>query len=410
MARGTDEDWDTLYEQARAALDSRDANRLDRCAAELIGCDPERSEGYRLRAEAARLRGDLVEAVRFASESVARDPEDSFCHYRLASFLRRTGDKVRAEKHLYEAIQRDPTHYAYWVERGWLAVDAKDTKLAERCADKARELAPYSTLPLWLRASIMPTERPAERRAAIEAFEQILERDPDDDQAWAMLADLHLANKGSAKAEDAIRTALSIDPTDGSHRALLFRVLKQRSWVYRVLRWPGDITWKGIEWIGRWPLWVLIPLGALALRFVVVFAFVGVAWAVLILPVLLLYQWLATASLGKRAREIVRPRRGFFDVIHWPPAARAALVVAAACVYWVGSWLALGRPTARQLAEAGGYAIGGLLVVLFVVGVPWMIVDWFRTRIRKRKARTNRLDPLLAPRDNNAVRGRGGAS
>jgi hypothetical protein len=330
--------------------------------------------------------------VELGREALARAPDSDYVHYRLAAYLRRSGDLTGARRHAEAAIERDPRYAPYWTELGWIERQSgSGDEVARRCADRALEIRPEDVYALYLRAFTLPEDTAAQRRDALTAYKRVLEVDPEFDAAWGAKARLHLAAAELDEAEEAARTALSLDPEDDAFRGTLYDVLKRRSIVYRVLRWPGDVVGKGFGLIDRlpWWLWILLCVVGIGSRFFLLLLAAGLVWLVFVYPVLKLYEWLSTSDVRRRAREVA-PRGGRMSLHRWPRFARAGLVLAGAGLLWYGAWRFFGSEQGRStFAVVVAVAFG--LAVLFGFGA----LLWDALRRRGRRRRRERLEAMM---------------
>jgi tetratricopeptide (TPR) repeat protein len=381
------EHWDGLVAQARLHLGGGDPARLEATAREMIALDPDHEMGYRFVAESLLRRGDAAGAVRLGEEALARAPDSDFVHYRLSVFLRLKGDRKAAREHVGKAIEKDPEYADYWTELGWISYLDEDRASARRCAEKAIELVPDDADALYLKAATLPAETKEEVRTALEAYEEVLEQNPDFDPAWGQTARLRFRSGDLEGAEEAARTALSLDPDDDHHRKVLYDVLKRRSWVYRVLRWPGDTIGKGFGLIQKlpWWAWILLCVVGIGGRVFLVLLALGLLWLTFLFPVLKAYEYLTLADVRRRAREIAPRRRRRLDVHRWPAAVRVGLFVALAGGLWYGAWRLLKDERARTVMLA-------ILGVAFVLAVLLGLIGWGIEIVQRRRTKRRRAD------------------
>jgi protein O-GlcNAc transferase len=90
----------------------------------------------------ARLRGDLVDALRHYNQASSIAPDDLYARYWLATCYEQRGNLPRAREHCEAGLRIDPKQIGMLLRLGSIAMAARDHKLALDCYLKAAELDP----------------------------------------------------------------------------------------------------------------------------------------------------------------------------------------------------------------------------------------------------------------------------
>ena len=383
-----DERWDSLAAQADAYLRSDNPTRLHEVAKELIECRPQDEYGYRMAGESYLQRGDLDPAVEHMRKAVEAEPEYDFAIYRLGVFLRLQGKTKEAESLIQRAIELDPEYPSYWVELGEISLVEDDYDGGERYAKRALELDADHIGARQLLSRSLSEAGPKKHAERLEILDRALQDDPEDADVWDDRAELLLKMKRYAEAEDSARQALLLEPGNGWYRKTLYSVLKRRSLIYRVLRWPGDLVAKGFAWIDRssWTFWIVLCLIGVGSRLFLLLLALGAVWITCIFPVMKLYEWMTIADIRARAREVHDGRRRGNWLFRLPLAVRMLLFLGLAGGFWYLLYRLVDTDGGRKALMIGfGVLILGALL-LALVGLVLMARD--KRRAKRRRERT----------------------
>ncbi|MDJ0522910.1 MAG: tetratricopeptide repeat protein [Planctomycetota bacterium] len=383
-----EERWDSLAAQADAYLRSRTSERLHEVAQELIECRPQDEFGYRMAGESWLQRGDLDKAIDHLRKAVEAEPEYDFALYRLGVMLRVDGKTKEAEQHVQQAIELDPEYAGYWVELGEIAITEDDHDGAERYANRALELDAEHVGARQLLSRSLEEAGPKKHAQRLEILDRALQDDPEDADVWDDRAALLLKMGRLDEAEDSARQALMLEPGNGYYRKTLYSVIKRRSWIYKFLRWPGDLVVKGFAWIDRssWTFWILLCLIGVGSRIFLFLLALGAVWVTCFFPVLKLYEWMTISEIRKRAREIHdHTRRGgwFFRMPAW---VRTLLFLAVAGGFWYGLYRLVDTEGGRRALVIGFGIVVGLAILLAIFGLFLIVRD--KRRAKRRRKRT----------------------
>jgi tetratricopeptide (TPR) repeat protein len=121
---------------------------------------------------------------------------------------------------------------------------------AEQYSRRAAELDPNNkTAPMFIARTIHAQYRPgvqtpdniAKAQQAIDAYQQILERNPSDDEAYKAIAYLYGAIKDNDKLKQWITARATSDTTDPTKRAEAYVVLASKDWEcsFQITELPG---------------------------------------------------------------------------------------------------------------------------------------------------------------------------
>ncbi|MCA1577426.1 MAG: hypothetical protein LC794_08700 [Acidobacteria bacterium] len=122
---------------------------------------------------------------------------------------------------------------------------------AEQYSRRAAELDPNNkTAPMFIARTIHAQYRPgvqtpdnvAKAQEAIEAYQQILQRNPSDDEAYKAIAYLYGAIKDNDKLKQWITARATSDTTDPPKRAEAYVVLASKDWEcsFQITELPGN--------------------------------------------------------------------------------------------------------------------------------------------------------------------------
>jgi len=167
--------------------------------------------------------GQLERALQAASDAVARQPDDPLAHFLLGTTVRMKGaDHLDAAlAHLAEAIRRDPTFDMAHAVRGEVLIELGRFAEAEQAIRTAMELDPHDAQHhsryAWL-LSICDRDE-----VALAHCEHALSLEPDDADLHQQRATLLLFVDPSQwkVSEEAVRTALRMDPQSPMNHAIL---------------------------------------------------------------------------------------------------------------------------------------------------------------------------------------------
>ena len=93
---------------ARKMKRSQLAQEIDHHGAEAIRLDPERADGYVIRAKAAMIEGDTFRSSSWASEAVKREPDNPVAHQVLGMSAELHGDTKAAADHYVTSGRLNP--------------------------------------------------------------------------------------------------------------------------------------------------------------------------------------------------------------------------------------------------------------------------------------------------------------
>jgi hypothetical protein len=112
----------------RALRKSQVVREIDQHGAEAIRLDPDRADGYAIRAKASVLEEDAVQASTWAREALTREPDNPVGHQVLGMSAQLLGDTRAAADHYVSAGRLNPRSSASTTllkglrRRGWIAV------------------------------------------------------------------------------------------------------------------------------------------------------------------------------------------------------------------------------------------------------------------------------------------------
>jgi tetratricopeptide (TPR) repeat protein len=238
------------------ALQLNRAGRHDeslREAAEALRLNPASREARDVMASSLELSSRQDEAIAFLLRELPRDPKDRASRRRLVELLEIRGQRARADSVLEAGVREDPGEVEWFVRAATLAQDAGEFARAAELWRRALKLAPNAAdAPLRLAYCLLSI---GDAAAARDVYAELLRRAPDSAEAanglaWSLLetrgdpadavrwaeratsasaiapyfdtlARAYLAAGRKADAVSAATRAVTLDPDDPVHQALL---------------------------------------------------------------------------------------------------------------------------------------------------------------------------------------------
>tara|TARA_B100000686_G_C16746141_1_gene949545 strand:- start:176 stop:2014 length:1839 start_codon:yes stop_codon:yes gene_type:complete len=135
---------------------------------------------------------DYRQAIVFATRALKLDPELSDLRLQLIRWHESMGDPVSAAKQLEQLIDRQPARWPLYSHLARLYVESGESERIDRLFD---ELLKRSDTPSDIKVNIAYIMSRGGRVAEAEAiFLRVLNSDPELEDAWIGLAELHLSN------------------------------------------------------------------------------------------------------------------------------------------------------------------------------------------------------------------------
>jgi predicted O-linked N-acetylglucosamine transferase (SPINDLY family) len=158
--------------------------------------------------------GHLVEAECSYRDGLRHKPQDFDLLFGLGRLLARQGRFNNALPHLRAAAQVRADDAPAHVELALVLREAGRSIEAAPHFDRAAELSPQDDklqMMALLHRGVVHEEQ-GDDKQALRAFQEAVERFPDQADAWAALGMLQVGHVGAAAAEASLRRALQIDP------------------------------------------------------------------------------------------------------------------------------------------------------------------------------------------------------
>jgi tetratricopeptide (TPR) repeat protein len=212
--------------------------RAKELAAEGIAAEPSSPASYLAMAAVLIGIGDRG-AVDAAQQAIRLDPLWPTAWLTAAAALMNAGRYREAEQHLIEAIRLDPeepsalTRYARLLQRCGYAERALEL------ARRALELDPNDSDAHATFALLLHEVKPSQWRLSEEVARRAISLFPEDDDSFAVLGAILLTQRRLDEAEEALRTALTLNPRNPLAMEGLAQVLMARQPLYRPLLWYG---------------------------------------------------------------------------------------------------------------------------------------------------------------------------
>ncbi|MGA9531855.1 MAG: tetratricopeptide repeat protein [Anaerolineales bacterium] len=157
-------------------------------------------------------------------QALDHQPKNAAARVGAARAALALGDQRAAEKHAAAALRANPTEPNVLLALGDVLAEQGKSEQALAMYDDARA---HGNSPLNVERArgqlLLKMGRPDE---AIQSLSSIVQNDPDDDVAWAALAESYAAANEPGQAIDAIRMALDIRPDTNSYRLHLARYFR----------------------------------------------------------------------------------------------------------------------------------------------------------------------------------------
>ncbi|NNE93339.1 MAG: hypothetical protein HKN23_16975 [Verrucomicrobiales bacterium] len=373
MASEHDVIQDRLIRMFQHLAESEQWDRLLELGPQILAQDPENFYVHATLAQAAlQTDDDLNRARLHAKAALASEPEEPFAHLVTARVHRKANRMLDAKRSLLDALKFDPEDSGLWHEFGWNCYERGDYITAREAVKQARSLAPNDASIENLAtvvASVAPDQDRLDAFDQIEALEETLRLDPENESVMHNIGQVYLQELDDAKnAEEWFRRAAAIDPTSRMIQKGLIAAIRRRDPVLRVLNFPKHLGLRvfrtGQRWIAKkmWLILVLLPL----LPFVAALLMVAATfWAVFLAAPAKLYEWLTITEVLKKAGGVTGYRRGIHRLPFW---VRFFGFLAIFPLFLWAVWWFCTAPEAKVYHDA---LIGGSMILGFAIGIWW---------------------------------------
>lgn len=302
-------------------------------AGDWLARDPEATPAHRGAAQALVNLGRYKLASPHLQKVLSANPDDAFA-WRMASvadFYQRRYE--RAHENIQRALRLQPRNAWHWFHLALMRYANGGRRAAIRCAQRAWELAPNEAAILNLLASCEPHGSPQQ----LARYQDALKLDPGNAVIHNNVGEhfLHV-EKDYARASEAFRRVLALDPSHRTAQENLFFALRELDPIRRALQRP-DRLFDQYQRLGEIPgtsgaLFTLLVMPWLT--------FVALAlylpWAVFGFPLGAAYDLLLKRDIRARVGVIGARRGGFLNFWGWPRWVRVGLLFFAYVVGWVG--------------------------------------------------------------------------
>jgi tetratricopeptide (TPR) repeat protein len=165
-------------------------------------------------------------ALRYAEEARRGDPANPSTGVALARSLIAAGNLARAEAEITQLLKAQPNAAVVHAVNGTLQASKRDTAAARKAFERALELSPgFLEALAGLTYLDLAAKAPAQ---AIARLEQEIARQPTKAEPWGLMARAQFAAGDQAKAEQALRRAVTIDPRFTPGYAMLAELYMQQ--------------------------------------------------------------------------------------------------------------------------------------------------------------------------------------
>ena len=362
--------------------ESRQWDRALEKANEWLSREPQAGRAHQAVGQALLNLGRPAEAERHLAQALGQQPDNDFA-LRLISIAQFRQNRFReADDSIMKALSLNPEGAFHWFHLADMFLQQGDRASAKKYAKRARDLAPRDADILGLLARCEPTDDDSR----LWKYRQALEFDPENAEIHNNIGVYYLNSKGDyERAEEHFRRALFFKPALKVARSNLFITVRHSDAVYRILCGPKDILlrWLRFGWKERQRS---IPVYLLLLLFWVLTVRVALAgailWAMLVWPLVKVYEFIMVGDIRARTGEIGTRRGGFLNYRKWPPQVRLLIFAIVLVSFWGGlGYLCLAFPVAknRVLPVIIGFAV--LLGLLVLIG------SWIRAKTKNMRNR-----------------------
>lgn len=325
-----------------------------------LAFDPDSPEIHRHLGWALTKLDRDQEAEEHLRKSLQGAPEDSWTLSQLSLVLLSQQKLSVADREAVHALRQDPDDTSAWYALGASALN-DDTAFARQCAAEIRKRNPTARGHFHLRArAAIIDETPYCGDIARAEYEEALTHHPDCAWLHYHLGYVYLGElQDDRKAEQHLKSAAAIDPSDLDTQEGLAQIRIERDLVLRVLTIPWRIhnkIWDGLFALSdkSYAFLLGIPMMVIAL----LLAMFTILWLIVMAPVLKCYEWLLLRADHFGVRWLGSPLGRFFQT---PAPLRAITWLALATGY-----LALCSYLFHSFQEG---QVGNLLTGLAVIGV-----------------------------------------
>jgi tetratricopeptide (TPR) repeat protein len=208
---------------------------------DFIAAAPDDPYGHLALARILAAEGHTREALDTVEGALARAPDDDQVHLHRGGLLLELGRWAEAEEAMRRSIELDPgwapSHAAY---AQLLSACDRDVEALQR-TEHALALDPDLPWLHTLRARLMLFVHPRHWTVSEDAVRTALRMDPESAHAHAILGLVLLRAGRNEESEEAFRAALRLQPGDPLALRGLSELVKGRSPLYRPMLWFGQL-------------------------------------------------------------------------------------------------------------------------------------------------------------------------
>jgi tetratricopeptide (TPR) repeat protein len=353
---------DTLHPTNPAALRTlAEAGHWERVldlAEPMIAEDPDSAELHGLAGQAALRLDQHRRAKSHLTTCLNLEPDDTWPHCLMAEMYSKEKRALYAKRHLETALSMEPENGHTWLQFGWNCASRGDWITAKQAAENARSLLPENASVASFEATMSANSEgehstKGDAFAQLDEFRKALELDPEDDFVHYQMGEIYFEQLGDLdNAEECHRTALNLDPNDKHYRHALFRTLRRRDPLLKILYGPMHLH-EEAEAAGR-PAVLTMGLVALTAPFFLVPA--------------KFYEHMVLTDLRRGTGQMSFDESGFAGAYRWPFYFRFAgfgLLTAGFLTALI--WFLFSPTVAPYRGEILGGAFINFLIVGFVV-------------------------------------------
>lgn len=202
-------DIDALFERAQISLRSRNTDDAEASLRSVLHLKPDSAEAHVAMAEVERVKGQPLMQRQELNRALELNPAMLQTRLQLARSLTNAKEAKSALSILNSAPAAQKKASAFVVERNWAFLVAGDAKELQPELEQA--LHAGRTHELVLQDALQRFQQHDYTGSAADA-EEIIKKNPDDLRGPRLLADIYLAQKQPAKAEERLREIAAAHP------------------------------------------------------------------------------------------------------------------------------------------------------------------------------------------------------
>ncbi len=219
--------------QIEHLLELGQLQRARQLAMDHIAANPDDASGHLMLAYVLLQSDHPAEALEMVEQALSRDPDNDTVHALYGEATLSLGQYADAERAIRRAIELDPSYAGHYGLYARLLSTCEYDRQALQSTEHALSLSPDDPDLHQLRAYLLIHVNPRHWTVSEEAVRTALRLDPQNANSHAILGSILLKAGRHAEAEEALREALRLDPNDTLAIIGLSELVKGSHWWYR---------------------------------------------------------------------------------------------------------------------------------------------------------------------------------